>query len=211
MKNQEELNALTVPELQDKLRHYKEELFQLRFQAATGQLSNPSRIEIVRRNIARVNTRLSQLQKESLRARLKEELESLYKEKKISDPRQIPLREKIAMLRTKLSQKASKVRQEIRTEVDKKATELVKALRTRITEKIKTVKGREESQLRAASLRLRDPKFTARKKFLDKLNSMGFNEASQFVSLKETKRAKLGELEQIRAMQRELISGRLPF
>ncbi|NLI79316.1 MAG: 50S ribosomal protein L29 [Candidatus Riflebacteria bacterium] len=210
MKNREELAELTVPELEDKLRHYKEELFNLRFQVVTGQLSNPSRIELVRRNIARVKTYISRIEKDAVRGRLKAEMESLIKEKAI-DPRRVPLREKLTMLRQKLNQKARKVTQEIKVEVDKKAADLLKTLRTRLTEKLKTVKGREETQLRSASVRLRDPKFAARKKFLDKLNSLGFNEASQFASLKETKRAKLGELEQIRAMQRELTSGRLPF
>lgn len=211
MKNNEEFKDLTEQELQEKLRHYKEELFNLRFQAATSQLSQPSRIKIVRRTIARINTRLTQLEKEKVRNLLKKEFESLLKEKKIDDPRRITLNEKLTMLRAKLSQKASKINQEIKTEVDKKAAEILKALRAKITEKIKTIKGKEKSQLQAVSVRLQDPKYNIRKKLLDKLISMGFNEASQFASLKETKRSKLGELEQIRAMQRELLSNRLPF
>jgi len=210
MKNREDFSELTEPELQEKLRHFKEELFQLRFQVVTGQLANPSRIEVVRRNIARVNTFLSRIEKTQVRSRIKEEMESLVKEKQI-DPKKLPLREKIFLLRRQLSEKACKVSRDIKVEIDKKASELLKALRVSITEKLKTVKGKEEAQLRSASARLRDPKFSARKKFLDKLNSLGLNEVSQFESLKETKRAKLGELDQIRAMQRELTSGRLPF
>ena len=43
-------------ELKKKVRDYKEELFNLRFQLATGQLDNPMRIRDVRKNIARCKT-----------------------------------------------------------------------------------------------------------------------------------------------------------
>ena len=43
-----ELRELTYDELTDKLRESKEELFNLRFQSATGQLSNNRRLRIVR-------------------------------------------------------------------------------------------------------------------------------------------------------------------
>lgn len=51
-----ELRDLSVDELREKHRQYKEELFNLRFQNAIGQLSNTSRIKEVRRTIARVLT-----------------------------------------------------------------------------------------------------------------------------------------------------------
>jgi len=47
---------LSVNELEEKLSDLKEELFNLRFQLATGQLDNPMRISVVRKNIARVKT-----------------------------------------------------------------------------------------------------------------------------------------------------------
>lgn len=50
------LRDLTEEELKRKLGDLKEELFNLRFQAATGQLDNPMRIRQVRRNFARVKT-----------------------------------------------------------------------------------------------------------------------------------------------------------
>jgi large subunit ribosomal protein L29 len=50
------LRELTVEELREKHRQFKEELFNLRFQNAIGQLSNTSRIKEVRRTIARVLT-----------------------------------------------------------------------------------------------------------------------------------------------------------
>ena len=43
-------------ELQDRLRDLKEELFNLRFQAATGQLDNHRRIRLVRREIGMIRT-----------------------------------------------------------------------------------------------------------------------------------------------------------
>ena len=51
-----ELRALSVDDLADKLRESKEELFNLRFQNATGQLENNARLRTVRRDIARIYT-----------------------------------------------------------------------------------------------------------------------------------------------------------
>ncbi len=51
-----EIRELNDGELEDKLKELKEELFNLRFQAATGQLENVKRIKEVRRSIARVKT-----------------------------------------------------------------------------------------------------------------------------------------------------------
>lgn len=54
--NAAELRDLSADDLAKKLKEAKEELFNLRFQAATGQLDNPMRIRQVRREIARVQT-----------------------------------------------------------------------------------------------------------------------------------------------------------
>ncbi|HHU61274.1 MAG: 50S ribosomal protein L29 [Bacillota bacterium] len=51
-----DVRDLSVNELEEKLSDLKEELFNLRFQLATGQLDNPMRISVVRKNIARVKT-----------------------------------------------------------------------------------------------------------------------------------------------------------
>ena len=51
-----ELRGLEDDELVTKLRESKEELFNLRFQMATGQLSNNRRLRTVRQEIARVYT-----------------------------------------------------------------------------------------------------------------------------------------------------------
>jgi large subunit ribosomal protein L29 len=51
-----ELRDFSDVELVGKLSELKEELFNLRFQMATGQLENPMRIREVRKNIARVKT-----------------------------------------------------------------------------------------------------------------------------------------------------------
>ena len=48
------LRELNLEELQEQYRQYKEELFNLRFQNAVGQLKNTSRIRDVRKIIARV-------------------------------------------------------------------------------------------------------------------------------------------------------------
>ncbi|MFN8087851.1 MAG: 50S ribosomal protein L29 [Mycobacterium sp.] len=51
-----ELRELNEDELIDRLRESKEELFNLRFQMATGQLDNNRRLRTVRHEIARVYT-----------------------------------------------------------------------------------------------------------------------------------------------------------
>ncbi len=51
-----EMKELTTQELEEKIRDFKEELFNLRFQLATGQLENPMRIREVRKSIARAKT-----------------------------------------------------------------------------------------------------------------------------------------------------------
>lgn len=52
----EEIRAMTGEELQKKLADLKTELFNLRFQLATGQLDNSARVKAVRKDIARVKT-----------------------------------------------------------------------------------------------------------------------------------------------------------
>ena len=55
-----ELLELSTEELLKKEAEYRQELFNLRFQLATGQLENTARIKTVRKNIARVKTILRQ-------------------------------------------------------------------------------------------------------------------------------------------------------
>jgi large subunit ribosomal protein L29 len=56
----EALRAKTPDELKTQLIDLKKEQFNLRFQAAGGQVENPTRAKIVRREIARIKTVLSQ-------------------------------------------------------------------------------------------------------------------------------------------------------
>jgi large subunit ribosomal protein L29 len=51
-----ELDDMTNVDLESKLREAKEELFNLRFQAATGQLESHGRLRTVKRDIARIYT-----------------------------------------------------------------------------------------------------------------------------------------------------------
>ena len=55
-----ELNAKSLEELQSDLVAAKKELLDLRFQNATNQLENTSRIKDVRKNIARIQTVIAQ-------------------------------------------------------------------------------------------------------------------------------------------------------
>lgn len=50
------IRELTDEEILQKVSDYKDELFNLRFQLATGQLDNPMRIRDVRKNIAKCKT-----------------------------------------------------------------------------------------------------------------------------------------------------------
>ena len=51
-----DLRSMTVDQLDDEALRLKKEKFNLRFQRATGQLENTSRVREVRRDIARVKT-----------------------------------------------------------------------------------------------------------------------------------------------------------
>ncbi len=51
-----EIKDLTTEQMLEKEKQYKEELFNLRFQQATGQLENTARLSQVRKNIARIKT-----------------------------------------------------------------------------------------------------------------------------------------------------------
>ena len=56
----EDLKAKSAEELNEELVAAKKELFNLRFQNATNQLENTSRIKEVRKNIARIQTVIAQ-------------------------------------------------------------------------------------------------------------------------------------------------------
>lgn len=51
-----EIRELTTAEIEQNIKEMKEELFNLRFQLATGQLENTARIKQVKRTIARLKT-----------------------------------------------------------------------------------------------------------------------------------------------------------
>ena len=59
-----ELVGKTADELKNDLVSAKKELFNLRFQNATNELDNTARIKEVRRNIARIQTIITQKQKQ---------------------------------------------------------------------------------------------------------------------------------------------------
>lgn len=61
----QELKGKSVEELNEELVAAKKELFNLRFQNATNQLDNTSRIKVVRKNIARIQTAITEAGKEN--------------------------------------------------------------------------------------------------------------------------------------------------
>ncbi|WP_164871694.1 50S ribosomal protein L29 [Solirhodobacter olei] len=56
----DDLRGQSPDQLRDQLTQLKKEAFNLRFQQATGQLENTARMRVVRRDVARVKTILSQ-------------------------------------------------------------------------------------------------------------------------------------------------------
>jgi large subunit ribosomal protein L29 len=60
-----DLKVMTDDQLNDELLNLKKEQFNLRFQRATGQLENTSRVRVVRRDIARAKTIAAQKRREA--------------------------------------------------------------------------------------------------------------------------------------------------
>jgi large subunit ribosomal protein L29 len=60
-----ELKDLTITELTAKSRDLRQEMFNLRLQQASSQLEKPARLRILRRDIARMETRLTELRKKA--------------------------------------------------------------------------------------------------------------------------------------------------
>ena len=60
---------MSVIELEQKLNELKGELFNLRFQMATGQLENPMRVRDVKKSIARIKTILKENELKSVQAK----------------------------------------------------------------------------------------------------------------------------------------------
>ena len=60
-----ELKDLTATELSAKSRDLRQEIFNLRLQQASAQIEKPARLRLLRRDIARVETRMSQLRRAS--------------------------------------------------------------------------------------------------------------------------------------------------
>ena len=60
-----ELKDLTLVELTAKGRDLRQEMFNLRLQQAGAQLEKPARLHTLRRDIARIETRITQLSKKS--------------------------------------------------------------------------------------------------------------------------------------------------
>jgi large subunit ribosomal protein L29 len=53
-----QIRELSDEELQSKLKEFRAELFNLRFQMATGQLDNTARVSLVKKDVARVLTEM---------------------------------------------------------------------------------------------------------------------------------------------------------
>ncbi|HMC28028.1 MAG TPA: 50S ribosomal protein L29 [Verrucomicrobiae bacterium] len=56
-----ELKDMTISELAARSRDVRQEIFNLRLQQASSQLEKPARLRLLRRDIARIETRISQL------------------------------------------------------------------------------------------------------------------------------------------------------
>lgn len=60
-----ELKDMTLAELTAKGRDLRQEMFNLRLQQASSQLEKPARLRLLRKDIARIETRISQLRNEA--------------------------------------------------------------------------------------------------------------------------------------------------
>jgi large subunit ribosomal protein L29 len=60
-----ELKDFTPAELTARSRDLRQELFNLRLQKASAQLEKPARLRLLRRDIARIETRISQLRQKA--------------------------------------------------------------------------------------------------------------------------------------------------
>ena len=60
-----EIQEKTLAELRADARNWRQEIFNLRLQQASAQLEKPARLRTLRRDIARIETRISQLQKKA--------------------------------------------------------------------------------------------------------------------------------------------------
>jgi large subunit ribosomal protein L29 len=60
-----EMKDLTLAELTSKGRDMRQELFNLRLQQASAQLEKPARLRLLRRNIARIETQISQMRRKT--------------------------------------------------------------------------------------------------------------------------------------------------
>ena len=58
-----EIQEKTLPELLAESRNWRQDLFNLRLQQASAQLEKPARLRTLRRDIARIETRISKLRK----------------------------------------------------------------------------------------------------------------------------------------------------
>ena len=65
MADKENISSLSTTELESELLELRKEQFNLRMQRGTGQLVNPSRFKSVRRDIARIKTRMTEIDRSS--------------------------------------------------------------------------------------------------------------------------------------------------
>ena len=65
MADKEKIPSLSTTELESELLELRKEQFNLRMQRGTGQLANPSSFKSVRRDIARIKTRMTEIDRSS--------------------------------------------------------------------------------------------------------------------------------------------------
>ena len=63
----DQIRDLTEKEREEKIQDLEEELFNLRFQIATGKIENPGRLRLIRRDIARIKTIQCELASQELK------------------------------------------------------------------------------------------------------------------------------------------------
>ena len=96
-----DVRAMTLDQLDDEVLKLKKEQFNLRFQRATGQLENTSRVRVIRRDIARMKTIAAQKRAGMPEPAPKADAEPAARKTKASKPKATAKRKSSAKTKSK--------------------------------------------------------------------------------------------------------------
>jgi large subunit ribosomal protein L29 len=106
----QQVRSMTPDQLADELIKLKKEQFNLRFQAASGQLENTARVRQIRRDIARIKTVARQLPTEAGAVKVKAKAEPKPKAPAKAKPKAAPKLKAAPKAKARTSAKAAKAK-----------------------------------------------------------------------------------------------------